>query len=45
MMAPLIIMKESRVQQASWRGSVWLAPDFAILHGEAGATDSHAHQL
>ena len=26
-----------------WQGSLWLAPDFAILHGAAGATDSHAH--
>lgn len=43
MIAPLTIMKETRVQQASWQGSLWLAPDFAILHGEAGATDSHAH--
>ena len=31
------------MQQASWQGSLWLAPDFAILHGAAGATDSHAH--
>jgi len=31
------------LQQASWQGSLWLAPDFAILHGAAGATDSHAH--
>ena len=31
------------MQQASWQGSLWLAPDFAILHGVAGATDSHAH--
>lgn len=26
-----------------WQGTLWLAPDCAILHGEAGATDSHAH--
>ena len=26
-----------------WQGTLWLAPDFAILHGAAGATDSHAH--
>ena len=26
-----------------WQGSLWLAPDFAILYGAAGATDSHAH--
>lgn len=37
------ITKESRLQQDSWQGTLWLAPDFAILHGAAGATDSHAH--
>ena len=26
-----------------WQGSLWLAPDFAILHGAAGATKQHAH--
>ena len=26
-----------------WQGSLWLANDFAILQGAAGATDSHAH--
>ena len=31
------------MQHASWQGSLWLAPDFAILHGAAGVTDSHAH--
>ena len=37
------ITQESRLQQNSWQGTLWLAPDFAILHGAAGATDSHAH--
>ena len=37
------ITQESRLQQDSWQGTLWLAPDFAILHGAAGATDSHAH--
>lgn len=37
------ITKESRLQQDAWQGTLWLAPDFAILHGAAGATDSHAH--
>ena len=37
------ITQESRLQQDSWLGTLWLAPDFAILHGAAGATDSHAH--
>ena len=31
------------MQQDSWQGTLWLAPDFAILHGAVGATDSHAH--
>lgn len=31
------------MQQDGWQGTLWLAPDFAILHGAAGATDSHAH--
>ena len=26
-----------------WHGTLWLAPDFAILHGAARATASHAH--
>ncbi|WP_332862839.1 AraC family transcriptional regulator [Janthinobacterium svalbardensis] len=37
------ITQESRLQQDSWQGTLWLAPDFAILHGAVGATDSHAH--
>ena len=37
------ITQEPRLQQDSWQGTLWLAPDFAILHGAAGATDSHAH--
>ncbi|MCC7599911.1 helix-turn-helix transcriptional regulator [Janthinobacterium sp. FW305-129] len=37
------ITQESRLQQDSWQGTLWLAPDFAILHGAAGATASHAH--
>ena len=40
---PQSITQESRLQQDSWQGTLWLAPDFAILHGAAGATDSHAH--
>ena len=43
MIAPQSITKEPRLQQDSWQGTLWLAPDFAILHGAAGATDSHAH--
>ncbi|MDN2698994.1 AraC family transcriptional regulator [Janthinobacterium sp. SUN073] len=43
MNAPQPITQESRLQQDSWQGTLWLAPDFAILHGAAGATDSHAH--
>ena len=43
MHAPQSITQESRLQQDSWQGTLWLAPDFAILHGAAGATDSHAH--
>jgi hypothetical protein len=31
------------LQQDRWQGSLWLAPDFAILHGAVGATASHAH--
>ncbi|MGK5075197.1 helix-turn-helix domain-containing protein [Janthinobacterium sp. ZB1P44] len=31
------------MQHDSWQGTLWLAPDFAILHGAAGATDRHAH--
>ncbi|WP_226939016.1 hypothetical protein [Janthinobacterium sp. FT14W] len=31
------------MQQDGWQGSLWLAPDFAILHGAVGATASHAH--
>ncbi|WP_205704515.1 helix-turn-helix domain-containing protein [Janthinobacterium tructae] len=31
------------MQHDSWQGTLWLASDFAILHGAAGATDSHAH--
>ena len=48
MNAPQSITQESRLQQDGWQGTLWLAPDFAILHGAAGATDSHAqyaHQL
>lgn len=37
------ITQEPRLQHDSWQGTLWLAPDFAILHGAAGATDSHAH--
>ena len=43
MHAPQSIRQESRLQQDGWQGTLWLAPDFAILHGAAGATDSHAH--
>ncbi|MGK5031131.1 helix-turn-helix domain-containing protein [Janthinobacterium sp. MDT1-19] len=43
MIAAQSIIKESRLQQNSWQGTLWLAPDFAILHGAVGATDSHAH--
>ncbi|MCM2565509.1 helix-turn-helix domain-containing protein [Janthinobacterium kumbetense] len=43
MIAPQSITWESRLQQDSWQGTLWLAPDFAILHGAAGATDNHAH--
>ncbi len=43
MHAPQSITQESRLQQDGWQGTLWLAPDFAILHGAAGATDSHAH--
>ncbi|MBW3501399.1 MULTISPECIES: AraC family transcriptional regulator [Janthinobacterium] len=43
MIAPQSITEEPRLQQDSWQGTLWLAPDFAILHGAAGATDSHAH--
>lgn len=43
MNAPQSITQESRLQQDGWQGTLWLAPDFAILHGAAGATDSHAH--
>lgn len=28
-----------------WHGTLWLAPDFAILHGAARATASHAHYV
>ncbi|MGK5048536.1 hypothetical protein ACQ4WP_21970 [Janthinobacterium sp. GB4P2] len=31
------------MQQDSWQGTLWLAPDFAILHGAVGAMGSHAH--
>lgn len=31
------------MQQAVWQGRLWLAPDFAILHGQLRATTSHAH--
>ena len=31
------------MQQAVWQGRLWLAPDFAILHGQLRATASHAH--
>ena len=37
------ITQESHLQQDSWQGTLWLAPDFAILHGAVSATDSHAH--
>ncbi|MEG1054371.1 MAG: hypothetical protein RSF79_20300, partial [Janthinobacterium sp.] len=40
---PQSTTQESHLQQDSWQGTLWLAPDFAILHGAAGATDSHAH--
>jgi len=43
MNAPQSITQEPRLQQDGWQGTLWLAPDFAILHGAAGATDSHAH--
>ena len=43
MNVPQSITQESRSQQDGWQGTLWLAPDFAILHGAAGATDSHAH--
>ena len=43
MNAPQSITQESRLQQDGWQGTIWLAPDFAILHGAAGATDSHTH--
>ena len=43
MIAPQSITWEPRLQHDSWQGTLWLAPDFAILHGAAGATDSHAH--
>ena len=43
MNVPQSITQESRLQQDGWQGTLWLAPDFAILHGAAGATDSHAH--
>ena len=43
MIAPQSITREPRLQQDSWQGTLWLAPDFAILHGAVGATDSHAH--
>ena len=43
MNAPQSITQEPRLQHDSWQGTLWLAPDFAILHGAAGATDSHAH--
>jgi AraC-like DNA-binding protein len=35
--------QEHRLHDDRWQGTLWLAPDFAILHGAAGATDSHAH--
>ena len=31
------------MQQQGWQGALWLAPDFAILHGQVRATASHAH--
>lgn len=31
------------MQQADWQGRLWLAPDYAILHGQLRATASHAH--
>jgi len=40
---PQSITQGARLQQDSWQGTLWLAPDFAILHGAVGATDSHAH--
>lgn len=43
MIAPSSIIREPRLQHDSWQGTLWLAPDFAILHGAAGATDRHAH--
>lgn len=43
MIAPQSITWEPRLQHDSWQGTLWLASDFAILHGAAGATDSHAH--
>ncbi|MCC7704293.1 helix-turn-helix transcriptional regulator [Janthinobacterium sp. GW460P] len=43
MIALSSIIREPRLQQDSWQGTLWLAPDFAILHGAAGATDRHAH--
>lgn len=34
---------ERRRQPEDWQGTLWLAADFAILHGAAGVTASHAH--
>ena len=31
------------LQQQGWQAKLWLAPDFAILHGQLRATASHAH--
>jgi AraC-like DNA-binding protein len=31
------------LQTEGWHGTLWLAPDFAILHGRVRATASHAH--
>jgi hypothetical protein len=34
---PAIITREPHLQHHSWQGTLWLAPDFAILQGAAGA--------
>ena len=28
---------------ADWQGTLYLARDFVLLHGQAGATAAHAH--
>lgn len=43
MIARIPIAKEYRLHDDRWQGNLWLASDFAILHGAAGATHSHAH--